>query len=71
MKTTVHRRASTAALALSCSPLCAAPAPAAAKLAAEKVDAVLGRIRFDARGDAEGVGFALCQVREAAHVAVR
>jgi branched-chain amino acid transport system substrate-binding protein len=40
-------------------------------LRTEYVETPLGRIRFDARGDAEGVGFAMYQVRAGAYVEVR
>ena len=37
----------------------------------EFVETPLGRIRFDARGDAEGVGFAMYQVHKGVYVAVK
>ncbi|HEY6001165.1 MAG TPA: branched-chain amino acid ABC transporter substrate-binding protein [bacterium] len=37
----------------------------------EYVETPLGRIRFDARGDAEGVGFAMYQVKNGAYVEVK
>jgi branched-chain amino acid transport system substrate-binding protein len=47
------------------------PDAVATALRTEFVETPLGRIRFDARGDAEGVGFAMYQVRKGAYVAVR
>jgi branched-chain amino acid transport system substrate-binding protein len=37
----------------------------------QRVDTSVGTIRFDGRGDAEGVGFAVYQVRSGAFVEVR
>jgi len=47
-----------------------AEAGIAKALHTEYVETPLGRIRFDARGDAEGVGFAMYQVRGGAYVEV-
>lgn len=46
-------------------------AAVAKALRTEYVETPLGRIRFDARGDAEGVGFAMYQVRNGAYVEVK
>jgi branched-chain amino acid transport system substrate-binding protein len=46
-------------------------AAVAKALRTEFVETPLGRIRFDARGDAEGVGFAMYQVRNGAYVEVK
>ncbi len=46
-------------------------AAVAKALRTDHVETPLGRIRFDARGDAEGVGFAMYQVRSGAYVEVR
>jgi branched-chain amino acid transport system substrate-binding protein len=40
-------------------------------LHSEYVETPLGKIRFDARGDAEGVGFAMYQVKNGAYVEVK
>lgn len=47
------------------------PAAVAKALRTEYVETPLGRIRFDARGDAEGVGFAMYQVKGGAYVEVK
>jgi branched-chain amino acid transport system substrate-binding protein len=46
-------------------------AAVAKALRTEYVETPLGRIRFDARGDAEGVGFAMYQVKNGAYVEVK
>ena len=46
-------------------------AAVAKALRTEFVETPLGRIRFDARGDAEGVGFAMYQVKNGAYVEVK
>jgi branched-chain amino acid transport system substrate-binding protein len=46
-------------------------AAVARSLRSEFVETPLGRIRFDARGDAEGVGFAVYQVRKGVYVEVQ
>jgi len=46
-------------------------AAVARALRAEWVETPIGRIRFDARGDAEGVGFAMYQVRQGVYVEVK
>ena len=46
-------------------------AAVARALRAEFVETPLGRIRFDARGDAEGVGFAMYQVRKGVYIEVK
>ncbi|HWR97916.1 MAG TPA: branched-chain amino acid ABC transporter substrate-binding protein [Candidatus Methanoperedens sp.] len=46
-------------------------AAVAKALRTEYVETPLGRIRFDARGDAEGVGFAMYRVRNGAYVEVK
>jgi branched-chain amino acid transport system substrate-binding protein len=46
-------------------------AAVARALHTEFVETPLGRIRFDARGDAEGVGFAMYRVRKGAYVEVK
>jgi branched-chain amino acid transport system substrate-binding protein len=47
------------------------PAAVAKALHGEFVETPLGRIRFDARGDAEGVGFAMYRVQKGAYVEVK
>ncbi len=46
-------------------------AAVARALHGEFVETPLGRIRFDARGDAEGVGFAMYRVEKGVYVEVR
>jgi branched-chain amino acid transport system substrate-binding protein len=46
-------------------------AAVAKALHSEYVETPLGKIRFDARGDAEGVGFAMYQVRKGVYVEVK
>jgi branched-chain amino acid transport system substrate-binding protein len=46
-------------------------AAVAKALRTEYVETPLGRIRFDARGDAEGVGFAMYRVQKGAYVEVK
>jgi branched-chain amino acid transport system substrate-binding protein len=46
-------------------------AAVAKALRSEWVETPIGRIRFDARGDAEGVGFAMYQVRRGVYVEVK
>ena len=40
-------------------------------LRTEKVDTTVGTIKFDARGDAEGVGFSMYQVQNGAYVELK